>query len=160
MRSAMLVALGICVGALLTQAGTAQDSAPRGLNHVGIAVKNVDEAVAFYKKTLGFRDAYSLKRPDGSPLLTYLQISRDTFLEVLPATADQPAGSITHFAVEFGDLRSAIARLRQNGVTAADPGLTPGKALFTRMRDLDGASIEVMEFGPESMQRKAMEAWK
>jgi hypothetical protein len=27
------------------------------------------------------------------------------------------------------------------------------------MNDLDGASIEVMEFTPESMQRKAMDAW-
>ena len=113
MKSALLVALGMCVGALMTQTGTAQDNAPRGLNHVGIAVKSVDEAVAFYRKTLGVREAYSLKRPDGSPLLTYLQISRDTFLEVLPPTADQPAGSITHFAVEtWKEFRKAIEPFR------------------------------------------------
>jgi hypothetical protein len=28
------------------------------------------------------------------------------------------------------------------------------------MRDPVGVSIEVMEFGPESQQRKAMDAWK
>jgi hypothetical protein len=28
------------------------------------------------------------------------------------------------------------------------------------MTDLDGAQVEVMEFGPESSQRKAMDAWK
>ena len=50
--------------------------------------------------------------------------------------------------------------MRQQGATMADPGLTPGRALCTRLRDLDGVSIELMEFGPESMQRKAMDAWK
>jgi catechol 2,3-dioxygenase-like lactoylglutathione lyase family enzyme len=159
MRGAVLFVAGVLVGGLLTQSGAAQDVRPRGLNHVGIAVKNVNETVAFYKKTLGFKEAYALQRPDGSPLLTYLQISRDTFLEVLPAGAGQPAG-ITHFAIEFGDLQAAADHLRQQGVTAANPGLTPGKALFTRMTDPDGVSIEVMEFGPESQQRKAMDAWK
>ena len=98
-----------------------------------------------------------MKTPDGGPLLTYLQVSRDTFLEVQPATATLPPG-LTHFAIEYGDLRSAVAQMRQHNVAAADPGLTPGKALFSRIRDLDGVSIEVMEFGPESMQRKAMDA--
>jgi len=88
---------------------------------VGIAVKNYDDTIAFYKSALGLQEAYALKTPDGGPLLTYLQVSRDTF---------------------------------------PDPGLTPGKALISRIRDLDGVSIEVMEFGPESMQKKAMDAWR
>lgn len=159
MKGIALFVAGVCVGALLTQPGAAQDSRPRGLNHVGIAVKNYDETIAFYKSALGLREAYALKTADGGPLLTYLQISRDTFLEVLPATATTPPG-ITHFAIEYGDLRSAVTKMRANNVAAADPGLTPGKALFSRIRDLDGISIEVMEFGPESQQRKAMDAWK
>ena len=159
MKAALCFGVGIAVGALLCQPGIAQDVRPRGLNHVGISVKNVDETVAYYTKAFGFREAYALKRPDGSPLLTYLQISRDTFLEVLPASPESPPG-MTHFAVEFGDIQSAVAHLRQHGVTAANPGTTPGKALFTRVNDPNGISIEVMEFGPESMQRKAMDAWK
>ena len=62
--------------------------------------------------------------------------------------------------MEFGDLKSAVTRMRQQGATMADPGLTPGRALFTRLRDLDGVQIEAMEFGPESQQRKAMDAYK
>ena len=38
--------------------------------------------------------------------------------------------------------------------------LLPGKALFSRIRDLDGVLIEVMEFGLESMQKKAMDGWR
>jgi hypothetical protein len=28
------------------------------------------------------------------------------------------------------------------------------------MKDLGGVEIELMEFGPESMQRKAIDSWK
>lgn len=158
MRGAALFVAGIVVGIMVTQAN-AQDSRPRALSHVGIAVKDFTATIDYYTKTLGLREAYSLKQADGSPLLTYLHISRDTFLEVQPATANLPPG-LTHFAVEYGDLTSAVARMRQQGATPADPGLTPGKALFSRLRDLDGISIEIMEFGPESQQRRAMNAWK
>ena len=37
---------------------------------------------------------------------------------------------MTHFAVEFGDLESAVTRMRQQGATMADPGLTPGECTF------------------------------
>ena len=159
MKSLALFAAGILVGVLATHTVTAQDSAPRALSHVGIAVKDFDAAMAYYTKTIGLREAYSLKQPDGRPLLTYLHVSRDTFLELQPATAALPPG-MTHFAVEFGDLKSAVTRMRQQGAMMADPGLTPGRALFTRLRDLDGVQIEAMEFGPESQQRKAMDAYK
>ncbi len=159
MKGAVLFVAGVIVGTLLTHVGLAQDGSPRALSHVGIAVKDFDATLAYYTRTLGFREAYSLKQADGRPLLTYLHINRDTFLEVQPATATLPAG-LTHFAVEYGDLNAAVARMRQQGANAANPALTPGKALFTRLTDGDGVSIEVMEFGPESMQRKAMNAWK
>ena len=147
------------LGALLVQPGAAQDGRPRAVNHIGINVRNYAEAMAFYTKTLGLREAYTMRRPDGSPLLTYLQASRETFVELIPVGADQPAG-ITHFGLEVGDIDEVVAHLRQQGVSAADPGLTPARARFTRIADRDGVQIEVMQFTAESMQRKAMDAWK
>jgi len=48
--------------------------------------------------------------------------------------------------------------MRQQGATVA---ILPDarEALFHATEDLDGVSSEAMEFGPESMQRKAMDAW-
>jgi lactoylglutathione lyase len=159
MRGAVLFVAGVFVGAVLLQPGFAQDASPRAPNHVGIVVKDYDAAMAFYTKTMGLREAYTMRRPDGSPLLTYLQASRESFVELIPAAPNQATG-ITHFGLEVGDIDGTVARLRKQGLTIADPGLTPAKARFFRMNDLDGASIEVMEFTPESMQRKAMDAWK
>jgi catechol 2,3-dioxygenase-like lactoylglutathione lyase family enzyme len=158
-KESALFAAGLVIGAMLVQPGAAQDSGPRGVNHIGINVRNYAEAMTFYTKTLGLREAYTMRRPDGSPLLTYLQASRETFVELIPVGPDQPAG-ITHFGLEVGDIAATVAQLRQQGVTAADPGLTPARARFTRIADRDGAQIEVMEFTAESMQRKAMDAWK
>ncbi len=151
--------VGLFVGVALTVAVMAQDGPRFALNHVGLVVEDYPAALDFYTRTMGFREAYTVRRPDGSPVLTYLQLNRETFVELIPAAPGQATG-ITHFGVEVDDIDAAVARMRQAGATVGDPGLTPAQARFSRMTDLDGVQIEVMEFGPESLQRKAMEAWK
>jgi len=159
MRGSVLFGGGLLVGAIAMQLAGAQGHAIRGVNHVGIVVKNYDEALAFYTKTMGFREAYTIKNDDGSVRLTYLQLNRDTFVELIPAAPNQAAG-ITHFGIEVGNLAQEVAALRQRGVKIDDPGRTPSKALFSRMQDRDGVQIEVMEFTPDSLQRKAIDSWK
>ena len=159
MRSAVPFVLGVLVGAALLRPGLGQNGPSVGLNHVGIRVKDYDRAMAFYTKALGLREAYTINKPDGSPLLTYLQLNRSTFVELIPAQPGEEPG-ITHFGIEVGDIDSAVARLRENGVAANDPALTPAKARYTRIADPDGADIEVMEFGPDALQRKAIDAWR
>jgi catechol 2,3-dioxygenase-like lactoylglutathione lyase family enzyme len=159
MRIFVSFVCGALVGAVLLQAVAAQTNRMSRLNHVGIVVDNYDEALEFYTGALGLRVAYTVPKPDGSPLLTYLQLNRETFIELIPVDPGQQTG-ITHFGIEFGDLESAVGRLREHRVTVADPGLTPAKALYTRIRDLDNVDIEIMEFGPEAAQRKAMDAWR
>jgi hypothetical protein len=84
MRSAGLFVVGIAIGAVLTSAGSAQDARPRSLNHVGVAVRNYEGAIDFYERAMGFKMAYSLKRPDGSPLLTYLKSTATRFSKFSP----------------------------------------------------------------------------
>jgi catechol 2,3-dioxygenase-like lactoylglutathione lyase family enzyme len=160
MRSAVFFIAGAFVGAMLLGRGVAQGSrTTHALNHVGIVVANYDEAFEFYTRTMGFKEAYTIRRPDGSVQLTYLQLNRETFVELIPAGPGQQPG-ITHFGVEVGDLDAMVTQIRSNGGTIADPGLTPANALFARMTDREGVQIEVMQFGPEALQRKAMEAWR
>ncbi|HEX5109555.1 MAG TPA: VOC family protein [Vicinamibacterales bacterium] len=159
MRSTSLFIAGLLVGAVCVRIAEAQGGHVRGLNHVGISVANYEQALDFYTKTLGIREAYTIRNADGRPRLTYLQLSRETFLELIPAGPNQPTG-VTHFGIEVDDVAATVADLRARGVTAANPGLTSAKADFTRITDRDGAQIEVMQFGPESLQRKAIDAWK
>lgn len=146
------------------QSVIAQDAARNDtgmkLNHVGITVKNFDGAVAYYTKSMGFREAFSFREPNGAPILTYLQISRDTFLELQPATAEHPVG-FSHIGIEMTDAKATVARLKRMGVKVNDvtPSTRSG-ALLTNEVDPEGIRSELLEFGPASLQRKAMAAWK
>jgi catechol 2,3-dioxygenase-like lactoylglutathione lyase family enzyme len=164
MRGFALFVAGVGAGILLMQSVVAQDGAPYDtgmkLNHVAITVKNFDAAVAYYTKSMGLREAFTFREPNGAPTLTYLQISRDTFLEIQPATAEHPAG-FSHIGMEMIDARATVPRLRRLGVKVSD--VTPSAhsgALLTNATDPEGIRTELLEFGPASLQRKAMSAWK
>jgi catechol 2,3-dioxygenase-like lactoylglutathione lyase family enzyme len=150
---------GLVVGAAIVQTSVAQDPARRGLNHIGIGTRNYDAALAFYRDTLGAKEAFTIRNPDGTVRITYLQVSRDTFIELLPVAADQPAG-ILHLGIETEDLAASVANLREDGITVADPTVGVSKAQVARITDRDGVPIEVMQMGPDSMQRQAIEAWR
>jgi catechol 2,3-dioxygenase-like lactoylglutathione lyase family enzyme len=164
MRGFALFVAGIGLGILLMQSVVAQNGAQNDtgmkLNHVAIFAKNFDAEVAYYTKSMGFREAFSFREPNGAPILTYLQISRDTFLEIQPATAEHPAG-FSHVGIEMTDAKATIARLRRMGVKVNDatPSANSG-ALLTNEFDPEGIRSELLEFGPTSRQRKAMNAWK
>jgi len=159
MKGSVSFLAGLLCGAVLLQAGVAQDRARRGVNHVGINTRNYDDALAFYRDTLGAKEAFTIRNPDGTVRLTYLQLSRDTFIELLPVAADQPAG-VTHIGIETDDVEASIANLRGHGVAVADPTVGVSKARVGRVTDRDGVAIEVMQMGPDSLQRKAVDAWK
>lgn len=131
MKNSALFVAGLLVGALLVGIAVAQTAGVRGVN----------------------------RNADGSVRLTYLQASRETFVELIPAGPGQTPG-ITHFGVEVGDIDATVAKLRQSRAQVGDPGMTPANARFTRLTDGDGIQIEVMEYGPNSLQRKAIDAWR
>jgi catechol 2,3-dioxygenase-like lactoylglutathione lyase family enzyme len=168
MRGFALFVAGVGSGILLMQSVVAQEGAQNGapndtgmkLNHVAIFVKNFDAEIAYYTKSIGFREAFAFREPNGAPILTYLQISRDTFLEIQPATAEHPAG-FSHIGIEMLDAKATVARLRRMGVKVSDatPSVNSG-ALLTNEIDPEGIRSELLEFGPTSRQRKAMNAWK
>jgi catechol 2,3-dioxygenase-like lactoylglutathione lyase family enzyme len=159
MKGTILFVCGVVVGGVLLQAGVAQDSQRRGINHIGISTSHFDAALAFYKDTLGAKEAFTLRNDDGSVRLTYLQLSRNTFVELLPVAAGRPTG-ITHVGIETGDVEGSVANLRRHGFSVDAPIVGVSKARVGRITDPDGVPLEIMEIGPDSLQRKAVEAWK
>jgi catechol 2,3-dioxygenase-like lactoylglutathione lyase family enzyme len=162
MKSLLFFVAGAVFSAALLHSVVAQDVSiePRpslAVNHIGIVVEDYDAAYKFYTENLGLTEAYTVDR-NGGPLLTYLQFNRETFVELIPARDGQATG-VTHFGMEVRDIDATVARLRARGVDVADPGTTPANARFVRIRDADNVEIEVMEYGPESSQYKAMLAW-
>jgi len=156
-----LFGAGLVAGILMTQPGTAQADRIEGLklNHVGVYVKDLTESLNFYTKVMGFQEAFSFKDKNGNPTTVYLQINRDTFLELAPATAERPVG-LSHMGIWADDINATVAALRQRGVKIDDPRVGASKSPLTNVTDPNGVRVELLEFGPESLQRKAMESWK
>ena len=159
MRSVFLFAGGIVVG-LAIQAVIAQ-SPNHGivfLNHVGINVPNLDQAVAYYTKTMGFPEAFRNLDDKGKPTLVYVQISKNTFLELQPA-GDRPLG-ISHFGVVVDNIHDAVSMFKQRGANVAEIRESGTKAILSNVSDPNGVRMELLELPPESAHRKAMDRWK
>jgi hypothetical protein len=75
-----------------------------------------DESMRFYTKTTGFREAFTLKDKDRKPALAYLQLNRDSFLKLAPATAERPAG-----LSKVDDPRTGATKTSRNAMDAWRP---------------------------------------
>ena len=158
MRACMLLVVGILVGAA-GQAAVAQNTGIVGLNHVAIAVPNLDDAVAYYTQKMGFREAFRGVDEKGQVSLVYVQISRNTFIELQPANAQRPAG-LNHLGLHVENMPAAIAMFKQRGAAVSDSRVSPTKAILANITDPNGIRIELSELPPESSHRQAMERWK
>ena len=160
MRGFCLFVAGILVG-LAVQAAVAQNQNRGivGLNHVAISVPNIDEAVAYYTKTMGFPEAFRSTDEKGQVALVYVQISRNTFVELQPANPQRPPG-INHFGLHVENMGAAIAMFKQRGANVTESRVSPTKAILSNITDLNGVRIELAELPPESQHRQAMERWK
>jgi catechol 2,3-dioxygenase-like lactoylglutathione lyase family enzyme len=159
MRTAVVFMTGMLVGVVM-QTGMAQQARIVGLNHVAVSVHDYKAATDFYSTKMGFREAFSFKEADGSPYLTYFQINRDTFVEVMQATPARPAGC-PHFGLEVEHLDSVVAALKQRGVEVRAPSVSPRTGTRIAVASGPGGiNMELLEFGPQSLHRKVMEGWK
>ena len=160
MRGALLFAAGLFTG-LAVQVVLAQN-ANRGvvmMNHVGINVPNIDEAVKYYTEKMGYKEAFRVFDEKKQPRLVYMQISKNTFLELNPANAQRPAG-FTHYGLHVENVADAVAMFRKRGVTVSDTNVSDTKAVLANITDPYMGRIELAELTPESLHYKAIQSWK
>ena len=160
MRGAMLFAAGLFAG-LAMQVMTAQNtnSGVVMMNHVGISVPNIAEAVTYYTQKMGYREAFRVNDDKGQPRLVYMQISKNTFLELNPVTAQRPAG-FSHYGLQVENAAESVARFRKSGVMVSDTNTSDTKAILANITDPYMGRIELAELTPESLHNKAIQNWK
>jgi catechol 2,3-dioxygenase-like lactoylglutathione lyase family enzyme len=160
-RTPLVFLVGLALG-LMVRAGAAQDQrlpGMNGINHLAFATPKYDEMMAFYTQTLGFPEAFTNRNANGQPTLTYIQASRETFVELMPAGANRPAG-FTHFGLYVDDVGAIAARLRDRGVQVGEPRIIGSGSLTVGITDPDGNRLEISELPAGAPARKAMEAWR
>ena len=161
MKTAVVFLIGLVAG-MAVQTGVAQDRrlpGVNGVNHLAFATPKYKEMMEFYTQTLGFLEAFSNKNAEGQPTLTYIQASRNTFIELMPAGANRAAG-FTHFGIHVDDVRAVAARLRERGLTVGEPRIIGSGSLTVNITDPDGNRLEISELPPDAPARKAMDAWR
>lgn len=151
------------VGLLIGQESnseTSKDGQIVGLNHVGIRVPDFESALDFYQNTLGFQLIYRFNNDDGSLMFAYFQISKSTFIELLPANEEHPPG-IDHFGLEIKEMDSVVTHFRDSDIRVADPYVSPyTRVNLAHARDSDGVYFELIEAVDGSDLQRAMQNWQ
>ena len=161
MRGFMLFVGGLTIG-VTVQAVAAQNMTPNrgliGLNHVGVAVPNLNEAITYYTKTLGFPEAFRSLDAKGQPRLVYVHITRNTFIELQPGDPQGPA-MINHLGIQVEKMQPVIDMFKQRGVNVADSRVSPTKAVLSNITAPNMLRIELAELVPESQHYQAIQKW-
>lgn len=129
------------------------------LNHVAIAVPDLDAATRTYRDILGAKVSDPEPQPDHGVTTVFIELD-NTKIELLHPLGDaspiakflerNQSGGIHHVCYEVDDIHSAKARLVEQGATILGDG-TPkigahGKpVLFLHPKDFNGALIELEE---------------
>ena len=160
-RSVMLFVAGIAVGdsADAVDLRAAEPTIGHRINHVGISVTNFEESLKFYTQVMGFKEAYRFPSQNGQPSTTFLQVNRDTFIEMAPANG-RPAG-LTHIGLYSEDAQASVDAVSSGGhngrrlSSQREQRITAGER-----HGPNSIRIEINEQPAGSLMRKAMEAWK
>lgn len=129
----------------------------KGIAHLAFRVSNIDRSVAFYEKAFGFKRKFSLDNDDGTPWLVYLQVNADQFIELFPSTdpvTQHQSRSYQHLCIEVENINEVAKRLEDQGFILDEPvilGLDGNYQCW--VHDPDGNPIELMEYGPQAMQK-------
>ncbi len=129
------------------------------LNHVAIAVPDLDAAAAQYRGTLGADVGPPLEQPDHGVSVVFITLP-NTKIELLHPLGDgspiaafldrNPAGGIHHMCYEVADIEAARQRLTGEGARVLGDGSPKigahGKpVLFLHPKDFNGCLIELEE---------------
>ena len=119
MRGVMLFVAGGTVG-LAVQVAVAQrgNTGVVMMNHVAVSVASIPEAVTHYTQKMGYKEAFRVTAENGQPTIVYMQISKNTFLELNQATPERPQG-FTHYGLHVENAAAAVAMFKERGLTVS-----------------------------------------
>jgi len=127
------------------------------LNHVAIAVPDIDRAAAIYRDTLGASVSDPVPLPDHGVTTVFIELP-NTKIELLePLGEESPiskflerneAGGIHHICYEVSDIEEARERLLNEGLRVLGDGQPKTGAhgkpvLFLHPKDFNGALVEL-----------------
>ena len=129
------------------------------INHIGIATKDIDEALKFWRDALGLENVHTEIVEDQKVRVAMLPLGESRIELLEPTSEDSPiskflekrGGGIHHIAVEVDDIEAALARLKSQGMRLIDESPRIGAegclVAFVHPSSTNGVLLELVQTG-------------
>ena len=130
---------------------------PKGIAHMGIAVRNIEAALGFWRDALGLEHERTTEMPERGLRIAFLRAG-DTLIELLEPLHEQSEISaflakkgegIHHVCFEVDDIREKIAEVESKGVRMVSREPTIGAeglpVAFMHPKSCFGVLAELLE---------------
>jgi methylmalonyl-CoA/ethylmalonyl-CoA epimerase len=127
------------------------------IDHVGIAVNDLDASVERYRRTLGVEPSHR-ERVEDQGVEEVLFAVGTSFIQLLGSLGpDTPVGAflakrgpgVHHLAYRVDDVAGALVRLRDEGITPIDEvprrGSRDTLIAFVHPKDMEGVLVELVQ---------------
>jgi methylmalonyl-CoA/ethylmalonyl-CoA epimerase len=129
-----------------------------GMDHVGVAVKSLDEALKVYRDVLGFKLEGTHVLIERKVKVAFLSSGGQTNVELLePLSGDSTIAKflevrgegVHHFAMKVENIEAVLADYKKNGVTLIDEtpkaGAGGARIAFVHPKSTRGVLLELCE---------------
>jgi methylmalonyl-CoA/ethylmalonyl-CoA epimerase len=129
----------------------------RGIDHVGIAVKSINEAKKFWVDTLGLKLSHIEEVPEQKARVAVLKVGETTIELVEPTSADSPiqrfiekrGEGLHHLTLQTDHLAERLKSLKDANVALIDEkprlGASGAKIAFLHPKSAHGVLVELCE---------------
>jgi methylmalonyl-CoA/ethylmalonyl-CoA epimerase len=127
------------------------------IDHLGIATKGIDEALAFWSEALGLENVHTEVVEDQKVRVAMLPIGESRIELLEPTSNDSPisnflekrGGGIHHIAVRVDDIESSLNRLKAKGMRLIDESPRIGAegclVAFVHPSSANGVLLELVQ---------------
>ncbi|GAC1359918.1 MAG: methylmalonyl-CoA epimerase [Ktedonobacteraceae bacterium] len=132
---------------------------PRRIDHVAIIVHNLEQALAFYRDTLGIVPSSVQDVPSEQVRIAFLPLGGPAGSQIELIEPTTPASSLTkflekrgeglhHICLQVDDIAAALQEMKDKGAPVLDeqPRLAAeGHAIFVHPKGTNGVLLELLE---------------
>lgn len=128
-----------------------------GIDHVGVAVKSLDEAIKVYRDVLGFKVLGVHVLAERKVKVAFISTGGETQIELVePIGSDSPVAKflenrgegIHHIAVKVDDIEKVLEEFKKKGVVLVDEkpriGAEGKKIAFVHPKSTRGVLLELV----------------
>jgi methylmalonyl-CoA/ethylmalonyl-CoA epimerase len=130
----------------------------KGVDHVGVAVKNLDDAIEVYRDLLGFKLEGVQVLKDRKIKVAFISTGGETQIELLESLGSDSAiakfleargEGIHHFAMRVDSAEKVLEELKQKGIALIDEkprsGAEGKRVAFISPKSTKGVLLELVE---------------